>query len=96
MSDDAARSWRVPGMNPGVSTRTTSGMPNDSQVHELRPLLGGVRVDHAAEMARLVRHDADRAPLEASEAHDHVPRPAAPDLQKRPPSTMLWITSRTS
>jgi len=63
---------------------------------EERRLLRGGGVDHAAELARLVGDQADRAALEAGEGGDHVGRPFRPDLLQAAPSSTALATSRTS
>jgi hypothetical protein len=66
-----AASTLVPTMKPGTSCRKTSGQPEGvAEVDEARRLVGRVVVEDAAELARLVGHDADRAPAEAREAGD--------------------------
>ena len=83
VSDDAARSWRVPGMNPGVSTgqpavcRTTRRSTNFAPFWEASASITPPRWLGWFATTPI-------EPLEASEAHDHVPRPAAPDLQEAP------------
>ena len=57
-----------PACNPGVSTSTTSGIPNALQLlDEARALLRAGRVEHAAQIARLVGDHADRAPVDPGE-----------------------------
>ncbi len=69
VTDDArALLRRCRAGSPGVSTSTTSGRPNASQVRTNRAALRGrLGVEHAAEVARLVGDDADGAAVEARE-----------------------------
>ena len=50
---------------------------------ELRGLVGGVHHEHAALDLRLVGHDADHAPAQARQAHDHLAGEALLDLEPR-------------
>ena len=60
-------SCAVPGKKPGTSTSVTIGIAEGvAEAHEARPLARGVGVEHAGEHHRLLRHDADRAALDAA------------------------------
>src|SRR3954447_7553394 len=77
-------SWPEPGRKPGVSTSATNARPKALQLRsEARALVGGLGVDDAAEVARLVGDDADGAGLDAREGGDQVARPVRGGLEQR-------------
>ena len=79
-----ACSCAAPGRKPGVSARTTSGMPKRSQRSTNHaPFSADGGVEAAAEVLGLVGDHADRAALDAAEADDEVARPARRELQQR-------------
>ena len=78
-----AASCFVPGMKPGVST--TRDQRHAEQVagaHEARGLLRRLGVEHAADVARLVGDDADRAAVDPGPGADDVARPALAVLEQ--------------
>ena len=78
-----AASWRVPGMKPGrVDEHQQRDPERVALADEARALLGAGRVEHAAEIARLVGDHADRPPVDPGHRGDEVARPAGRDLEQ--------------
>ena len=67
-----------------------------AQLHEAGRLVGPVRVDGAAEVRRIVGHDADGATGHASERRDHAGPNPRRSSSAEPVSTMVSMTWRTS
>jgi len=68
-----------------VSQRKRSGRSKASpQLHEARGLVGAVAVDRAAEVARVVRDDAERMPFDADERGHHAEAEVATKLEDGP------------
>ncbi len=84
-------------MKPGVSISETIGRRmRVAELHEARGLVGGVGVDGAAEMRRIVGEDADRPAFDASERGDDAGAEAARSSSSESPSTSAAMTARTS
>ena len=92
-----AASCRLPGMNPGVSTSTSMGMPKASQVRtNFLPFCEACDVDDPAAVAGLVGDDRHGVSLQPGEADDHVARPPLGDLAEATRVDQPPIRSRTS
>ena len=72
-----------------MSTSTSSGIPKQvAGAHEARRLLRGVDVEHAAEVARLVGDDPDRAARRGGRTRTRRCAPSAGEISSsRPPSS---------
>ena len=84
VTDDPGRLLAAPGHEPGGVDQYDERQPEAIALRdEEGRLLGRGRVDHAAEVMRLVGDHPHRAPLDAGERGDHVSRPAVADLDRR-------------
>ena len=66
-----------------IAERDNGNIKGVAELHEARSFIGGIRIDGATEMLRVICDDADRSPFESGQAGDNPDAEIAAQLEHR-------------